>query len=59
MSEAQKIYLKLYAAAIRGWLANKWANQGDQTAQRAHEIADEVAKLGTIALVEVCKQEPA
>jgi hypothetical protein len=57
MSEAQRIYLTIYMGAISGWLANKWANQGDQTAEMAHKIADEVAKRGTIAVVDIAKDD--
>jgi len=61
MSEAQKVYLAIYAAAIQGWLANKNAKQGGElnTAVYAHSIANHAAQLGIIALAKVGKQEPA
>lgn len=59
MNEAQKVYLEIYSAAVRGWLGNQYASYTDcaQTAETAHLIADRVAKLGSIAIANIGKEE--
>lgn len=52
MTETQEIYLKVYTAAIQGWLTNKYAAEGspESTADHAHKLADILATNAVEAL---------
>ena len=56
MNESQEIYLKVYCAAIQGWLANKysWSSAPGATAEDvatfAHNVADVLATNAIEAL---------
>jgi flavoprotein len=63
MNESQEIYLKVYCAAIQGWLANKysWSSApevgAESVATFAHKIADTLATNAIEALDDMYEED--